>query len=76
MRIQVNVKANSKKGPLLVNESDNSYVAYIRQAAHDGKANTELVELLSDYFKCPKTNIEITKGQTSRQKTITIADRA
>jgi len=38
----------------------------------DGKANAELVDFLSDFFDLPKRNIEITKGDTGRNKTVII----
>ena len=38
----------------------------------DGKANAELVEFLSDIFDIPKRQIDITKGDTGRNKTVII----
>lgn len=37
-----------------------------------GKANRAVVELLSKTLKVPKSSIEITKGETSRIKTVRI----
>lgn len=34
----------------------------------DGKANKELADFLSELFDLPKRNIELLKGQTSRNK--------
>lgn len=36
----------------------------------DGEANKQLLEVLSDYLKVPKTSIEITSGQNGRTKLI------
>jgi len=36
----------------------------------DGKANEELVKFLSKTLKIPKSSIEITKGETSKKKTL------
>lgn len=36
----------------------------------DAAANEALIELLADALGCPKSKIQITKGQTSRHKTI------
>ena len=36
----------------------------------EGKANKALVEFLSKKFKIPKTNIEIVKGETTKEKTL------
>ena len=38
----------------------------------DGKANEEMLELLSDYFEVAKSAIKITSGHASRHKTIEI----
>ena len=36
----------------------------------ENKANKALIEYLSKQFKIPKTNIEIIKGETSKEKTL------
>lgn len=38
----------------------------------DGKANQYLVQYLAQLFKLPKKSIQVTKGQTSRLKTLRI----
>jgi uncharacterized protein (TIGR00251 family) len=38
----------------------------------DGKANAELIGFLSKYAGVPKRDIEIVRGETSRQKTVVI----
>lgn len=38
----------------------------------DGKANKALIEFLSKQFKIAKSNFEILKGETSKDKTILI----
>ena len=38
----------------------------------DGRANTALIELLSEILGVPKRNIEIVRGETGRQKTVAI----
>jgi uncharacterized protein len=40
----------------------------------DGKANKELLKFLAKYFKLPKSSIQIIAGESSRNKTILIAD--
>ena len=39
----------------------------------DGKANQCLIEFLSAQLKCKKQDIQITAGETSRDKTVFIA---
>ncbi|HLP76715.1 MAG TPA: DUF167 domain-containing protein [Candidatus Paceibacterota bacterium] len=36
----------------------------------DAAANQALVELLSDVLDCPKRQVELVRGQTSRHKTV------
>ena len=42
----------------------------IRSAPVDGKANTELIETLSDAFGVPKARVEFKGGETSKTKRI------
>lgn len=39
----------------------------------DGEANSELIEYLAKFFKVPKRDITLVKGDTGRQKTVDIA---
>ncbi len=36
----------------------------------DGEANTELIRFLAEAFDCPKGQITLLRGTTSRQKTL------
>ena len=72
--ISVRVKPGAKVGPKLERLEDGSYVAYIRARAHDGEANAALIELLSDFFRVPKTSIAIKAGNASRNKLVSIAE--
>ena len=71
MKINVTIKPNSKKGPL-VEKTGEGYVVYSRKPAVDGQANEDLIKILSEYFNVPKTSIKIVRGATSRNKTIEI----
>lgn len=44
----------------------------VRSPKDKGKANLELIGLLSEYYKVSKSNIEIISGQTSPLKKIRI----
>lgn len=72
MKINVIVKANSKKGPLVELKPDNSLLIYVREIAADNKANQAIIKLLSSYYKIPKTKINIIAGHSSRHKIIEI----
>ena len=44
----------------------------LASAPVDGKANEELLKLLSKLMKVPKTNLEIIAGETSKTKIVAI----
>ncbi|MFN3478608.1 MAG: DUF167 domain-containing protein [bacterium] len=45
---------------------------YISAPAVDNKANEAIIEVLSGYYKVPKTSIFISKGQKSKIKIVEI----
>lgn len=45
---------------------------YLKSPPEDGKANKELIKLLSSTLDTPQKNIEIVRGLTDRKKTIRI----
>lgn len=72
MKIDVTVKPNSTKGPLVEPQSDGSLVVYIREIAADGQANEALIKLLAKHYDVPKTRIEIIRGHSSKHKLIAL----
>lgn len=40
----------------------------------DGKANSELIRFLARQFAVPKSQVEISQGKSSRQKTVIITE--
>ena len=70
MRISVRVKPGTKGATRLEKQEDGSYVAFLHARAHDGEANKALIELVSDAFHVPKTQIEIVSGAKSRVKSL------
>jgi uncharacterized protein (TIGR00251 family) len=66
--IEVKVIPNANKTELMKTQS--GFRARIRCAPVDGKANEALIALLSDEFGIAKRNVEITRGKTSRTKTV------
>jgi len=73
MKLNLTIKPNSTKGPLVEPQDDGSLVVYVREIAADGKANEALIKLLAKHFNVPKTHITILRGHTSRHKVIEIA---
>ena len=72
MRITVKVKPNSKVKDIKVT-GKNEYTLRVRSPAFEGKANQAVVDLLSEYFRCPKSRIKILHGLTGKTKLIEIA---
>lgn len=66
--ISVRVKPSSKKGPAVQLALDGSLLVYVHEPAIDGKANKAVTELLAQYFKVPKSHVQLVSGRTSRHK--------
>ena len=71
MILSIKVIANSKKLEI-VKLSENSYKIKLDEQAVKGKANSRLIEVLSDYFNVKKSSIRIVKGNKSRDKIVEI----
>lgn len=69
--ITVEVKPNSKEVKV---EKINDNVFKVRLSATPigGRANKQLIEIMSDYFKVSKSQIEIKSGKTSKTKVLVI----
>jgi uncharacterized protein YggU (UPF0235/DUF167 family) len=76
MKLDIHIKPNSTKGPLIEEQTNGSLVVYVREIASDSKANEALIKLLAKRFGAPKTHITIMRGQTSRHKLIDITPPA
>ena len=75
MRITVQVKPGSKKGPVVEPQPDGSLVVFIKERAVDGAANEGLIRVLAEHLNCRKSEIEIESGFTSRIKRVRVPDR-
>ena len=71
--LKVKVKPNSKQ-QLIQEESDGSFTIHLKSPPVEGKANQELIKLLSKQFKVPKSQISIKSGLSSRHKLVEIPD--
>ena len=71
MQINVKVKPNSKQQKI-IEEVDGSLPIRLKSPPVDGKANEELIKVLSKKFNVPKSYIRIKSGISSRQKLIEI----
>ena len=66
--IKLRIVPNSSKNDIILD--DEFIKVKITAQPIENKANKALVEFLAKNFKIPKTNIEILKGETSKEKTI------
>ena len=53
-------------------ENDGVLRVYTTVAPENGRANSAVIELLSEYFDVPKSRITILKGLTGRDKVVTV----
>ena len=58
----------------IVGEHDGDLKVRIASPPVDGAANAELIKLLAKRFRVSKSNVEIVRGQTSKNKRIKIAN--
>lgn len=74
MALRVKVKPNSRASTL-TQEPDGSWLARLKAAPVDGRANEELISLVADHFRCRKADVLIKSGASARLKVLTIAGR-
>lgn len=65
------VKVNPYSKSIRVEEILGGLKVYLTAKPIDGEANKQLLEVLSDYLKVPKSCIKIESGQNGRTKLIT-----
>ena len=79
MEIFVKVTPNAKINQITEDKLDIFGARHLKvkvnQPPEDGKANTALVNVLSEYFNVKKNEIKITQGLTSRSKIIKIYNK-
>ena len=68
--VKIKIVPNSSKNDIIL--EDEFIKVKVTAQPIENKANKALIEFLSKSFKVPKTNIEIIKGDTSKEKTILI----
>ena len=66
----VRVTAHARQNKVV--ESDGVLRVYTTTAPEKGHANGAVIELLSEYFDVPKSKVQILKGLTFREKTVSI----
>lgn len=68
-RYKVTVKTGSSQEKI-IEVTPGELTVHLRAKPHDGEANTALINLLSKYFRVPKTSIKITRGAKSHTKIV------
>ena len=71
--IQVSVKPRARISAIEA-AGDGTFVAYVKSAPTDGRANAELVALVARHFGCSKAAISIKSGASARTKLLKIED--
>lgn len=71
MIIEIKVKTKSDKNLIGIDENGN-YFAHLTCLPIKGKANNNLIELLSEYSDVAKSRISIIKGLKSKNKIVEI----
>ena len=69
--IQVKVKPNARANTFEPID-DGTWLAQIKSAPIDGKANAELIALVADHFQCRKSAVTIKSGASGRTKLVRI----
>ncbi len=70
MKIRVRVKPGSRR--VGVEDMGDFLLVRVKSPPVEGKANREMIEVLSDYFGVPKSRIRIVAGKSSRDKLVEI----
>jgi uncharacterized protein (TIGR00251 family) len=69
--IQVKVKPNARVSTLDQSD-DGTWLAQLKAAPIDGKANEELIALVARHFQCRKSAVSIKSGASGRMKLVRI----
>ncbi len=67
----VRVTPHAKQNKVI--ETDGVLRVYTTVAPENGRANSAVIELLSEYLDVPKSKIKILRGLTGRDKIVTIS---
>jgi uncharacterized protein (TIGR00251 family) len=71
LKLEIKVKPNSKMAGVVQND-DGTLTVRVTARPVEGKANLQIIELLSEYFQKPKRAISIASGFKSKTKIIRV----
>ena len=69
--LQIKVKPNSRTS-VLEQREDGTWLAQLKSAPVEGKANAELLALVAKHFDCRKSAVSIKAGVSGRMKLVRI----
>ncbi|HNV78842.1 MAG TPA: DUF167 domain-containing protein [Thermomonas sp.] len=69
----VKAKPNARLSSL-TRQDDGTWLAQLKSAPVDGKANAELIGLVARHFGCAKSSVSIRTGAGSKLKRVEIPD--
>lgn len=69
MKITVRVTPNAAKSEVLKYQ-DEVLTVRLQASPHEGQANKELLRLLADFFRLPKTSLRLIRGMRGRVKLV------
>lgn len=73
MKLTVIAHPKSKQEKI-VRLDERYFELFFNVVPQKGKANVKIIEMLSDYLKIPKSNINIVSGEKSKLKIVEIID--
>lgn len=74
MRITVYLKPGSKRGDMVVENTDGSLTIFTKEPAIDGRANMAAIRLIAAHVRVAKTRVVLLRGRTARRKVFEISD--
>ncbi|MEN9619961.1 MAG: hypothetical protein RL499_154 [Actinomycetota bacterium] len=72
--LRIRVKPGSRRGPLVESSDDGELTVIVRERAIDGAANAAVERVLAEHLGLPPSRVTITRGQSSRIKTVVVDD--
>lgn len=72
MRVRVRILPRAKKECII--DQGEQLKVYVKEAPVKGRANKRLIALLADYYHTKKSNIQIIRGETAREKLVEIRE--
>ncbi|MDO8570943.1 MAG: DUF167 domain-containing protein [Candidatus Daviesbacteria bacterium] len=74
--VKVKLKAREEKvkiaNPKLFENNENHFEVFVKEPPLEGRANTRVIELISEYFKVAPSKVKIIQGFKSREKVLEI----